>query len=115
MVLKILEICPYSSGICGVFTRVFTEAKAFKENGHDVMVFSSNAIKGAKGKAAAEDEIDGIKIKRFPYIKLGGESFMKWDYQKEAIEYAPDIIIVHNYRHLHTTQALKIRGVLNGE
>ena len=115
MGMKILEVCPFSYGVCGVFTRVLTEAKAFKEMGYEVMIFSSNATKGSKEKAPAEDDIDGIKIKRFPTIKLGGESFMYWNYKKEAIEYAPDFIIVHNYRHLHTTQALKIAEILNGK
>ena len=32
--------------------------------------------------------------------------------QKEALEYKPNIIIVHNYRQLHTTKALKIANTL---
>ena len=37
---------------------------------------------------------------------------MSWDFEKEAIDYSPDIIIVHNYRHLHTTKCLKIADKL---
>jgi len=110
--MKILEVCPYSAGACGVLNRVLTESKALKEMGHEVIIFSSDATKGSKEKAKAEDILEGIPTTRFPYIKLGGESFMKWNYKKEAVAYAPDIIIVHNYRHLHTTQALKIKKEL---
>lgn len=110
--MKILEVCPYSAGACGVFNRVLTESVALKEIGHDVHIFSSNATKGSKEEAKKEEIIEGIAITRFPYVKLGGESFMKWNYIKEAIDYAPDIIIVHNYRHLHTTQSLKIKEQL---
>jgi len=110
--MKILEVCPYSAGACGVFNRVLTESIALKEMGHDVRIFSSNAIKGSKEEAKKEEIVGGIPTTRFPYMKLGGESFMKWNYKKEAMVYAPDIIIVHNYRHLHTTQALKIKEEL---
>jgi len=110
---KVLIVCPYSAGSCGVFNRALLDAQALKELGYQVMIFSSNAIKGSKGEAKKEEIIGGIVIKRFPYVKLGGESFMYWDYKKEAITYAPDYIFVHNYRHLHTTQALKIKKLLN--
>ena len=113
--MKILEVCPYSTGICGVFSRVLTESKAFMDMGHEVKIFSSNGTKGSKIKALKEEELSTIKITRFPYMKLGGESFMYWNYTKEAIEYSPDIIIVHNYRHLHTTLALKIKKKLNNQ
>ena len=33
---------------------------------------------------------------------------MKWDFEKEAILYKPDVIIAHSYRHMHTTKALEI-------
>ena len=33
---------------------------------------------------------------------------MKFNYFNEAIRLEPDIIIAHNYRHMHTTQALKV-------
>ncbi|MBI2057046.1 glycosyltransferase family 4 protein [Candidatus Pacearchaeota archaeon] len=33
---------------------------------------------------------------------------MSWNFEKEALDYSPDIIIAHNYRHLHTTKCLKI-------
>ena len=110
--MKILEVCPYSAGICGVFSRVLTESQVFINMGHEVKIFSSNGTKGSKIKSQKEEEMNNIKITRFPYMKLGGESFMYWNYTKEALEYSPDIIIVHNYRHLHTTRALKIKKKL---
>jgi glycosyltransferase involved in cell wall biosynthesis len=112
--LTILEVCPYSAGSCGVFNRVWNEAKAFKEMGHDVIIFSSNATKGSKEIAPSEENRDGILIKRYAYKKLGGESFMKWDKQwiDDAMRLQPNFILSHNYRHIHTTQTLKIRDAL---
>jgi len=112
--LTILEVCPYSAGICGVFSRVLTEATAFKEMGHKVIIFSSNATKGSKDIAPENDELNGIRIRRIKFRKLGGESFMNWDSKwiKEAADLNPDIIITHNYRHLHTTDCLEIKKEL---
>lgn len=112
--MKILEVCPYSAGSCGVFNRVMNEAKAFKEMGHEVFIFSSNATKGSEEIAPAEETKDDIIITRLPFKKLGGESFMKWDKRwiKEAAALNPDIIITHNYRHLHTTDSLKVKKIV---
>jgi len=112
--LTILEVCPFSSGSCGVFNRVWNEAKVFKEMGYDVIIFSSNATKGSKEIAPSEETRDGILIKRYNYKKLGGESFMKWDKQwiEDAMRLQPNFILGHNYRHIHTTETLKIRDAL---
>jgi glycosyltransferase involved in cell wall biosynthesis len=106
--MKILELCEFSAGICGVWTRVLEESKRLVQKGHEVRVFSSNAVKGCNDIAKSEDNIGKIKIKRFSFIKLGGESFMHWNFEKQALEFKPDVIVAHNYRHLHTTKALKI-------
>jgi glycosyltransferase involved in cell wall biosynthesis len=106
--LRILELCHFSAGICGVWNRVFEESKRLSQLGHEVRIFSSNAVKGSSKAAAAEEKIDGVRINRFSFKKLGGESFMYWNFLKEAINYSPDIIIAHSYRHPHTIQALKV-------
>jgi len=106
--LKILELTNFSAGICGVWQRVKQEAFELSKRGYDVRVFSSNAIKGSKDLASCEENINNIQIKRFSFKKLGGESFMNWDFKKEGIEYSPDIIIAHSYRHSHTLKALKL-------
>lgn len=106
--MKILEICPYSAGICGVWTRALEESKRLSKLGFEVRIFSSDFEKGTNKKVALKDKIGSIEIQRFHAVKLGGESFMNFKFEKEAIEYYPDRIIVHNYRHLHTTQALRI-------
>jgi len=115
--MNILEVCPYSAGSCGVFNRVLNESKAFKEMGHTVFIFSSNATKGSNEVAPAEEIRDGITIRRIPFKKLGGESFMRWDRQwiNEAVNLAPDLILCHGYRHLHTTDSLKIAEIINGK
>lgn len=108
ILMRILEVCPYSAGICGVWTRVREESLRLSKEGHEVRVFSSDFEKGSNKKVHLNDKIGNIEIKRFPALKLGGESFMSWDFEKEAIDYSPDIIFTHNYRHLHTTKCLKI-------
>ena len=45
--MKILEVCPYSAGICGVFTRVLEESKRLSKLDFEVKIFSSNAVKGS--------------------------------------------------------------------
>ncbi len=107
--MKILEVTNYSAGIDGVWTRVKEEAGLFATKGHEVRIFSTNAIKGSPNSIAQKEEsFDNILIKRFPARKLGGESFMTWDFSQEAEAWKPDVIIAHAYRHPHTLQALQI-------
>ncbi|MEM4259541.1 MAG: glycosyltransferase family 4 protein [Candidatus Pacearchaeota archaeon] len=106
--MKILEICPFSAGICGVWARVREEAIRLANKGYEIRIFSSNFIKGSKERAVEKDKLGKIEIHRFPARKLGGESFMEWDFKQAAIDFKPDIIIAHAYRHSHTLKALKI-------
>ena len=111
--LKILELTNYSSGICGVWQRVKQESVELSKKGYDVKIFTSNATKGSKEIASSTDKLQDIEIIRFPFKKLGGESFMNWDFEKQALEFEPDIIIAHSYRHPHTLKALKIKEQLS--
>jgi len=104
--LKILEICPYSAGGCGVWQRVKQESLELSKLGHEVLVFSSNIEKGTNKIISSNEEFEKIRIKRFPAKKLGGESFLFWNFEKQATEFKPDIIICHVYRHLHTLTSL---------
>ncbi len=106
--MKILGLCNFSSGICGVWTRAREEAIRLAERGHEVRVFSSNFVKGSNEIAPAEERIGNVLVRRFLGKKLGGESFMKWDFESEALSFKPDVIIAHSYRHLHTHKAVKI-------
>lgn len=110
--MKILELTNYSAGICGVWARVREESIRLSSKGHEVRVFSSNLTKGSNEIAKREDKIGKVGIFRFPARKIGGESFMSWNFEKSAIDFQPDIIIAHSYRHLHTTQALKVAQIL---
>lgn len=111
--MKILELTNYSSGICGVFSRVKQEAVLLGKN-HDVWIFTSDAIKGSDSvEKNKEEKIGNVLIKRFPFAKIGGESFMRWDFEKQALALKPDVIIAHSYRHPHTTKALSISKKLN--
>jgi len=106
--MKILELTNFSEGACGVWVRAREEAIRLADKGHEVLVLSSNAVKGKDEIANKEDKINKVKIKRFPFKKLGGESFMFWNFEDEALKFFPDIIIAHNYRQLLTTKALKV-------
>jgi len=105
--MKILELTNFSAGSCGVWTRVKQESELLSQK-NEVIVFSSNATKDSDIIAPEKDKIGKIKIKRFPFKKLGGESFMSWNFEKEAITFNPDIIISHVYRHPHTKESLKL-------
>jgi len=113
--LKILELCHYSAGGCGVWARARQESELLAKRGHEVLVISSNLEKGSDKIVCSEEKIGKVKILRYPAKKLGGESFMYW-FGKEAIQKAikfqPDVIMAHNYRHLHTIKALKIAKIL---
>jgi len=104
--MKILELTNYSAGICGVWTRVREESVRLAESGYEVRVFSSNLTKGNNEIAKSEENIGKVRIFRFPAKKLGGESFMSWNFEQESINFSPDIIIAHSYRHIHTRKAL---------
>lgn len=106
--MKILELCHFTEGGCGVWTRAREESIRLAKRGHEVLILSSNAVKGKNETAPQEESIRKIKIKRFPFTKLGGESFMYWNFTKEALAFNPDVIIAHNYRQPHTTKALRI-------
>lgn len=106
--MKILEICEFSEGICGVWQRVKQEASELVKRGHEVYVFSSNITKGTNEEAKSYDEIEGIKIYRFPIKFRVGENALFWNFEKKALALQPDIIIAHVYRHPHTNIALKI-------
>jgi L-malate glycosyltransferase len=106
--MKILELTNYSAGSCGVFMRAIQEASMLSERGHNVRMFSSNLTKGSEKIAKSSEFINGVEITRFPSTKLGGESFISWNFEKQALDFRPEIIIAHSYRHLHSTKALKI-------
>ncbi|MBU0977081.1 MAG: glycosyltransferase family 4 protein [Nanoarchaeota archaeon] len=108
--MKILELTNFSAGACGVWMRAKQEAELLAKKGHTVKVFSSNFTKGSKEIAPQKEKLGKIDIIRFPARKLGGESFMIWDFEKEALNFHPDLIIAHSYRHPHTTTALKIKN-----
>ncbi len=107
--LKILEITAFSSGICGVWSRVLAEAKLLAKK-HDVYVFSSDICRGAdnREKAKSREIIDNVKIIRFPTKASFGQNTFFWNYKNQAMQLKPDVIITHAYRQYYSTLALKI-------
>ena len=61
--MKILELTHFSEGACGVWVRAKEESIRLAKKGHEILILSSNAIKGKEGTAPREDKIGKIKIK----------------------------------------------------
>ena len=106
--MKILELTNFSAGTCGVWTRAREESVRLAEKGHEVVVFSSDITKDSGERASRLDKVGKVKIVRFPAKKIGGESFMSWDFESSALKYNPDLIIAHSYRHNHTKTAVRV-------
>jgi glycosyltransferase involved in cell wall biosynthesis len=109
--MRILEICLFSAGIDGVFSRVKEESLRLAKR-NEVLIISSNLTKGSKEIADSEENLGKVKIKRFPAKIIGGESYMNFSNENEMIETAkefnPDIIMAHCYRHKSVDLALSI-------
>lgn len=113
--MKILEITAFSSGICGLWSRVCKEAELLAKKGHEVHVFSSN-IKRGSGKKEIDkklEQMENIAIHRFKTFTNFGDNTYFWNYEKQALDLKPDIIICHAYRQYYSTKALKIARKLN--
>jgi glycosyltransferase involved in cell wall biosynthesis len=113
--MKILEITAFSSGICGLWSRVSKESELLSKLGHEVHVFSSN-IKRGSGKIENSKKFEkksNFKIHRFKTFGNFGKNTFFWNYSKQALKLKPDIIICHAYRQYYSTQAIKIAKKLN--
>lgn len=111
--MKILEICPFSAGVCGVWMRVKQESLEFSKQGHKVAVFSSNIEKGTANIAEIEEKIGKINVYRFPIKKnFLSQNVMHFNFEKQLEILSPDLIITH-LLHPHSFKALKIAKKLN--
>lgn len=106
--MKILEICPFSAGICGVWARVLAESREFARLGYEVRVFSSNIEKGNQTLAKCAEDIEGIAVKRFSAkSSIISKNVTLFDFEREFLEYKPDIVITH-LLHPHSFKALAL-------
>ena len=105
--MRILEVCEFSAGICGVWTRVRQEASEFARLGYKVHVFSSNRMQGSDDIAKCDESLDGIKIRRFSAKqgKFLTRNVTFFNFDKEIIKLKPDVIITHTI-HPHSFKAL---------
>ncbi len=115
--LKILEICPFSAGICGVWTRVLSESEEFRKLGYKVRIFSSNIIRGTHETASCKEDSEGITISRFAshqdfFDRIISPNVTYFNFEKKLEEYKPDIVITH-LLHPHSFKALKTCKKLN--
>jgi glycosyltransferase involved in cell wall biosynthesis len=111
--MKILEICPFSSGICGVWSRVKQEAKELIKKGNQVYVFSSNIEKGTNKIVPPKENLDRIDITRFSSKGSLSENVKKFEFQKTLAKLNPDRVITHllhphSFKALETCRKLKI-------
>jgi len=110
--MKILEICEFSAGICGVWQRVKQESLELSKKGHDVYVFSSNIEKGTEKEVKLDEKINGIKIKRFrsnqdKIDKILTKNVTYFNFDKEFISLRSNIVITHTI-HPHSFKALRL-------
>ncbi len=109
--MRILEICIFSAGIDGVFSRVKQESLLLSKK-HDVLIISSNLTKGSSKIAKSAERFGKVRIRRFPAKIMGGESYIKFDdldiVFRNAVDFKPDVIIAHCYRHKSMDLALKV-------
>ncbi len=112
---KVLLVAPYSfPSACGIWARVYSDAKVLRDAGYNVTIYSSNRIKGTDLKSAKKETYEGIKLRRFRVLLSLGENALFWPQMiLSAIRLRPAIIHVHGYRHPHTLFGL-IAGKLIG-
>jgi len=111
--MKILEICCFSAGGCGVWQRAKDESIEFSKLGHKVAVFSSNVEKGTNRVLPSEDKIENIEIFRFPTRKYPfSKNVLHFNFEKQLEIFSPDLVITH-LLHPHSFKALKICNELN--
>lgn len=120
--MKIIELCPFSAGICGVWTRVLSESKEFVRLGHEVTIFSSDFEKGTFNRVPHNEKIGKIQIKRFKGKKyLISDNVISWFYNKnsstkknaleELKKLNPDVIITH-LLHPHSANLCRLIHLL---
>ena len=116
---KILHLCEFSKGSCGVFNVAYNLAKEQVKRGHEVYIFSSRHIKGGgkgeSGLAPKYEELDGIKIFRFDVRIKFGENALFWDFKDKFFEIKPEIVYCHCYRHPHCESGLKYGKEINSK
>lgn len=117
--MKILEITEFSAGICGVWTRVLSESLEFKKLGQEVIICSSDIVKGTDKKAKHHEKINGISVYRFPSkadiidkLITKNVTYFSFENKIEELGFKPDLIITHLI-HPHSFKALKY-SIKNG-
>ncbi|MFS8131366.1 MAG: glycosyltransferase family 4 protein, partial [Candidatus Dojkabacteria bacterium] len=112
---KVLLVAPYSfPSACGIWARVYSDAKVLRDNGYEVTVYSSNIIKGTGLKSAKRETYESMKLRRFKVLLSLGQNALFWPQMIIGIiRLKPGIIHVHGYRHPHTLFGL-LAGKLIG-
>ena len=111
--MKILEICPFSKGACGVWNRVKNESLEFSKLCHKVAVFSSNLEKGTNQIVEPFEKLEKIEIFRFTTKKIPfSQNVLHFDFAKQLEIFSPDLVITH-LLHPHSFKALKICNEMN--
>ena len=112
--MKIIHLEEFSSGVCGVHNVTWNIARVQVKRGHEVYILSSDRVKGG-GVAPANEEIDGIKVFRFPVSFTFGENTAWWSFKEKFMEIKPDIVFCHCMRHPHCSKGLKYGRQINAK
>ena len=105
--MRIVHLCEFSSGVCGVWNAVFETAKRQAKK-HEVYVFSSDVERGSGKKVEHRDEKEGVKIFRFPVKFSLSSNYQFWNFSNSLEGIKPDLIHAHVYRHVYTMKAVKV-------
>jgi glycosyltransferase involved in cell wall biosynthesis len=109
--MNVIEICEFSAGVCGVWSRVKQEALELARRGHNVTVISSNIEKGSGAVTPREDKAESVKIIRFPHKtsmldRILTKNVTYFDFESVLEKMKPDVVITHTI-HPHSLKALK--------
>ncbi|MBS3091154.1 glycosyltransferase family 4 protein [Candidatus Pacearchaeota archaeon] len=101
---KILFTCTYSSGISGVWNRVYNVSRELIKRSWEVYVFSSNLEAGTLKEVKSEEIVDGIHCFRFK-VKSRFGSKNAYGYNSNELNRAfdkinPNIVDCQTFRHL---------------
>lgn len=113
--MKILQICNFSKGISGVWTRVLEESKQFVKKGHQVTVLSSNLSGKGEIVSKREEVLNGVNIKRLNVKRRMGYALWLEGIDGEIITLEPELIICHGYRKPYTHNAIKIAKIIDAK
>lgn len=104
--MKVIEVSPtFPPSIGGVETHVHLLTKALKAKGYDIEVFATSP----NARRIAVDQVDGLKVSRFPSIAPFDTIFYSRQMTKALQEADVDLVHAHSFRSLPMLSAALAR------